>query len=141
MPPPIAYSTLFIVLTLALFATLKADKEHPRRIREVNTNEQQSVNAMFQDTLKTIESSHDVITKIILSEKGFNAAVDQNAKYEPTWESIDSRPLPAWYDEAKVGIFIHWGVFSVPSFRTEWFWNHWGKCSKLLIKSFKTSIA
>lgn len=44
------------------------------------------------------------------------------AKYEPNWDSIDSRPLPEWYDQAKFGIFIHWGVFSVPSFGSEWFW-------------------
>lgn len=44
------------------------------------------------------------------------------AKYEPNWKSIDSRPLPDWYDQAKFGIFIHWGVFSVPSFGSEWFW-------------------
>ncbi|XP_061698938.1 plasma alpha-L-fucosidase isoform X2 [Syngnathoides biaculeatus] len=47
------------------------------------------------------------------------------AKYEPNWESIDSRPLPDWYDQAKFGIFIHWGVFSVPSFGSEWFWWYW----------------
>lgn len=29
------------------------------------------------------------------------------------------------YDEAKVGIFIHWGVYSVPSFGSEWFWTNW----------------
>nr|XP_055027949.1 plasma alpha-L-fucosidase [Misgurnus anguillicaudatus] len=46
-------------------------------------------------------------------------------QYEPTWESIDSRPLPEWYDQAKFGIFIHWGVFSVPSFGSEWFWWYW----------------
>jgi len=46
-------------------------------------------------------------------------------KYVPTWPSLDSRPLPSWYDEAKFGIFIHWGVFSVPSFGSEWFWNNW----------------
>lgn len=45
--------------------------------------------------------------------------------YEPNWESLDKRPLPAWYDEAKVGIFMHWGVFSVPSFGSEWFWWNW----------------
>lgn len=33
-------------------------------------------------------------------------------RYEPNWDSLDSRPLPSWYDEAKIGIFIHWGVFS-----------------------------
>lgn len=46
-------------------------------------------------------------------------------KYTPDWESIDSRPLPSWYDESKFGIFLHWGVFSVPSFQSEWFWNDW----------------
>ncbi|CAG2111020.1 unnamed protein product [Medioppia subpectinata] len=39
--------------------------------------------------------------------------------YAANWESIDARPLPGWYDRAKVGIFIHWGVFSVPS----WSWK------------------
>ena len=47
------------------------------------------------------------------------------AQYEPNWESIDSRPLPSWYDDSKFGIFIHWGVFSVPSFTSEWFWWYW----------------
>lgn len=47
------------------------------------------------------------------------------AGYEPTWESLDTRPLPEWYDGAKIGIFLHWGVFSVPSFGSEWFWSHW----------------
>ncbi|XP_063430692.1 alpha-L-fucosidase-like [Mytilus trossulus] len=47
------------------------------------------------------------------------------AKYTPDWESLDSRPLPKWYDETKFGIFITWGVFAVPSFSSEWFWPHW----------------
>jgi alpha-L-fucosidase len=54
-------------------------------------------------------------------------AFSQQKKYEPTWESIDSRPIPAWYDEAKFGIFIHWGVYSVPATSlntaSEWLWN------------------
>jgi Alpha-L-fucosidase. len=51
------------------------------------------------------------------------------AQYDPTWESLDTRPLPQWYDDAKFGIFIHWGVFSVPAFGSEWFWNSWrSKC-------------
>ncbi|XP_074846554.1 plasma alpha-L-fucosidase [Carettochelys insculpta] len=52
------------------------------------------------------------------------------ARYAPTWESLDSRPLPAWFDEVKFGIFIHWGVFSVPSFGSEWFWWYWKKEKK-----------
>lgn len=48
-----------------------------------------------------------------------------STKYLPTWDSIDSRPLPSWYDQDKIGIFVHWGVFSVPSFGSEWFWWSW----------------
>lgn len=40
-----------------------------------------------------------------------------------------TRPLPAWFDQAKFGVMIHWGVFSVPSYggggASEWFWKHW----------------
>ena len=33
--------------------------------------------------------------------------------YQPNWESLDSRPLPTWYDDAKFGIFVHWYVKQV----------------------------
>jgi alpha-L-fucosidase len=47
-------------------------------------------------------------------------------QYEPNWDSLDTRPVPAWYDEAKIGIFLHWGVYSVPSFYTNaGFWYTW----------------
>jgi alpha-L-fucosidase len=36
------------------------------------------------------------------------------AKYEPSIESLDQHPLPQWYAGAKLGIFIHWGLYSVP---------------------------
>ena len=48
--------------------------------------------------------------------------------YQPNWESIDSRPVPEWFENAKFGIFIHWGLYSVPSWGpigqySEWYWN------------------
>ncbi|XP_042189257.1 plasma alpha-L-fucosidase-like [Callorhinchus milii] len=46
---------------------------------------------------------------------------------DPNWGPIDSRPLPEWFDRAKFGVFIHWGVFSVPSYGSEWFWYYWQK--------------
>ncbi len=52
--------------------------------------------------------------------------------YQANWESIDSRPVPEWFSDAKFGIFIHWGVFSVPAWGptdaavydkyAEWYW-------------------
>lgn len=37
-------------------------------------------------------------------------------RYEPTYGSLEKHPLSAWFDDAKLGIFIHWGVYSVPAF-------------------------
>jgi len=41
--------------------------------------------------------------------------------YHDTWESLSSCPVPQWYRQAKLGFFIHWGVYSVPAFFTEWY--------------------
>lgn len=35
-------------------------------------------------------------------------------QYKPTWESVSKHPLPDWYDDCKLGVFLHWGLFSVP---------------------------
>jgi alpha-L-fucosidase len=35
--------------------------------------------------------------------------------WQALWESLDRRPVPGWFDEAKFGIFIHWGLYSVPA--------------------------
>ena len=36
--------------------------------------------------------------------------------YENNWQSLNSRPVPQWFGDAKFGIFIHWGLYSVPAF-------------------------
>ncbi|MFZ5496752.1 MAG: alpha-L-fucosidase [Verrucomicrobiota bacterium] len=51
-----------------------------------------------------------------------------SAPYEPRWASLDRRPMPAWFADAKFGIFIHWGVYSVPAWApvgeyAEWYWE------------------
>jgi alpha-L-fucosidase len=60
-------------------------------------------------------------------------AMAADRKYQANWESLDARPSPHWYTDAKFGIFIHWGVYSVPAFApvgikgetpyAEWYWN------------------
>lgn len=53
----------------------------------------------------------------------------QEKVYQPTWESLDSRPVPSWFGNAKFGIFIHWGLYFVPAWSpkgtyAEWY-KHW----------------
>lgn len=41
--------------------------------------------------------------------------------FKANWESLANCTVPTWYEDAKFGIFIHWGVYSVPAFGNEWY--------------------
>ena len=51
--------------------------------------------------------------------------------YKATWESLDTHKMPSWYDDAKIGLSMHWGVYSVPAWAprekglsyAEWYGN------------------
>ena len=60
----------------------------------------------------------------------------QAEPYQPNWDSLDQRPTPAWFEDSKFGIFIHWGVYSVPAWGAkgtyaEWYWNDMFETNKL----------
>ena len=77
-----------------------------------------------RDLLRTLASAP-------LAFSGSRAAAQ--ARYQPNWASIDARPTPQWFGDSKFGIFIHWGVYSVPAYAAvnvkdenpyaEWYWN------------------
>lgn len=41
--------------------------------------------------------------------------------YKPDWHSLAAYEAPKWFRNAKFGIFIHWGIFSVPAHNNEWY--------------------
>ncbi|MCQ4088628.1 alpha-L-fucosidase [Saccharibacillus sp. JS10] len=45
----------------------------------------------------------------------------ENGTFKNNWESLSQFEVPQWYKQAKFGIFIHWGVYSVPAFESEWY--------------------
>lgn len=47
--------------------------------------------------------------------------LNSNGTYKPDWESLASYPVPEWYRNAKFGVFIHWGLFTVPEYFSEWY--------------------
>src|ERR1700712_808661 len=73
-------------------------------------------------------------TLLCLFILSINLSAIAQQTYKADWASIDSRPVPAWYTDAKFGIFIHWGVYSVPGWApvgneyqvyskyAEWYW-------------------
>ncbi|WP_410616682.1 alpha-L-fucosidase [Amycolatopsis sp. lyj-109] len=49
-------------------------------------------------------------------------ATEGPSSYTPSWSSVDQHPpAPGWFQDAKFGIYYHWGVFSVPAFGNEWY--------------------
>jgi len=63
-------------------------------------------------------SKYDGKRKQILEEV---ERVAQKGPYRPDWQSLDKYEVPEWYKDAKFGIFIHWGIYSVPAFGSEWY--------------------
>jgi alpha-L-fucosidase len=55
--------------------------------------------------------------KILHDVDTMNAA----GPFRADWESLQSYKVPDWYKDAKFGIFIHWGVYAVPAFGSEWY--------------------
>jgi alpha-L-fucosidase len=74
-----------------------------------------------------------------------------SGNFQPTWDSLTQYKIPEWYTDAKFGIFIHWGIYSVPAHDREWYprlmylrdnpvfeWHrqHWGPQSMFGYKDF-----
>ena len=83
----------------------------------------------FQLTLVSVASilaACSTVTAQSYQEKIHNALatvdkVDAQGPFKPSWGSLDKYQVPKWYEDAKFGIFIHWGVYSVPAFGSEWY--------------------
>lgn len=48
-------------------------------------------------------------------------SVIEEGKFKDNWESLSQFKIPSWYRKGRFGIFIHWGVYSVPAFCNEWY--------------------
>lgn len=46
---------------------------------------------------------------------------NNKGKYKPDWNSLSEYGVPEWYQKAKFGVFIHWGLFTVPEYFSEWY--------------------
>lgn len=72
--------------------------------------------------LTTCQVAHEESTQPTVA--GQLQIVDQVVEagpFSPDWESLKGFQIPEWYQDAKFGLFIHWGVYSVPAFGNEWY--------------------
>ena len=59
-----------------------------------------------------------------MTHQEYMAEIDQviaAGPYAADWASLSQHPTPRWYHRGKLGIFIHWGIYSVPAFGNEWY--------------------
>ena len=47
--------------------------------------------------------------------------VNENGRYKADWASLANHKVPEWYMHDKIGVFIHWGIYSVPAYSNEWY--------------------
>jgi alpha-L-fucosidase len=92
-----------------------------------------SLNLMAQSstaptTSNSAESLADVWQKATAKYDGPRSAIladvdrgTHDGPFRPDWNSLSQYKVPDWYRDAKFGIFIHWGVYSVPAFGSEWY--------------------
>src|SRR5450432_268335 len=67
---------------------------------------------------------NNILTGFTIIVLGFCIAIPadgQQQRFQPTWESLEHYKIPDWFRDAKFGIFIHWGVYSVPAYESEWY--------------------
>jgi alpha-L-fucosidase len=56
-----------------------------------------------------------LVTSMLICLTLLFSTVTAQSPYQATWESLDSHKMPQWYDDAKIGLSMHWGVYSVPA--------------------------
>jgi alpha-L-fucosidase len=61
--------------------------------------------------------------------------------YRPDWASLMKYQQPQWYKDAKFGIFIHWGVYSVPAAENEWYPRNMYRPNEGAYKNFQEHFA
>jgi alpha-L-fucosidase len=69
-------------------------------------------------TWQRANAKYDAAREAILAEV---RRISGDGPYRADWQSLQKYETPDWYKDAKFGIFIHWGVYSVPAYGNEWY--------------------
>ena len=115
MKKKILIGLLFSVLAISVFGQAKVDRIPlaPKQNRKPENYQPQK----FKNSLDELKNNFS--EKIMqLAEKQYQIVTEVNArgKWKPTPESIDTHMAPEWFEDAKFGMFIDWGLWSVAGY-------------------------
>jgi alpha-L-fucosidase len=82
--------------------------------RPTASEDPQAIDRAWQDAVRPYDNAR----KELLCQVD---RISHSGPYRPDWQSLQTYQAPEWYRDAKFGIFIHWGVYSVPAFGNEWY--------------------
>jgi alpha-L-fucosidase len=99
-------------MLLALLSTLAA--QSPPQDNPTATDDPVQIDRIWRDATAKYDGPRAALLKEV-------DRIGHEGPYRPDWQSLRQYEVPAWYKDAKFGIFIHWGVYSVPAFGNEWY--------------------
>ena len=107
-----ALCAVLACVSFAVTEVVAADSSHTVTPPNAATIEQQWVaaNRPYDGARKTILAQTDKVA--------------WQGPMQPDWQSLTGYSTPEWYRDAKFGIFIHWGVYSVAAYKGEWYPRH-----------------
>jgi alpha-L-fucosidase len=98
-----------VALALFTLANLQAQTTAPTA-----SQDPASIDQVWQKASSKYDTQRAALLKLVDS-------VDHEGPFRPDWQSLQKYEVPEWYKDAKFGIFIHWGAYSVPAFGNEWY--------------------
>ena len=104
-----AVSVLSVVIVSAFTGIVHAQATAPTA-----SEDPEVIDQIWQKASAKYDAPRSTILKEVES-------VAHQGPFRPDWESLKKYEAPEWYKDAKFGIFIHWGVYSVPAFGSEWY--------------------
>jgi len=114
---PMFSPRLFLILkvgTILLLSSAISMAHSQSATAPTATQEPARIDQIWQKASSKYDSERATLLKKI-------DIVNQQGPFRADWESLQMYEVPEWYKDAKFGIFIHWGAYSVPAFGNEWY--------------------
>lgn len=112
--PATNYRTAFPLLAIVLALAVSIASSQTANTRGEGGNAAQGYDMAPETRLEVVQAAVAAIQSKIPS-----------GPFQPTWESLEKNyRVPLWFQEAKFGLFLHWGIYSVPAHHNEWYEKH-----------------
>jgi alpha-L-fucosidase len=101
-------------LLAGILAAVPVAAQTTPQTQPTSSQDAQTIDQTWQHASAKYDSERTAILKEV-------QRVANDGPYRADWQSLQKCEVPDWYKDAKFGIFIHWGVYSVPAYGSEWY--------------------